>query len=166
MALVAWAAGRGRPGACPLPSTPWLRSASENIAYYVAYSFLTVPPYQWYYSPVMFSLVVFLVLFTARASARVVRMTPARRGTARVGRTTLAMGQALFVYVLVGQAVIVMTQGIPWRIPVIFANHAAPADYTSVGMQLAHRLDGQTVNSLVDRLARLLLRVHPRRFVR
>ena len=151
VALVAWAAGRARKGRrmhTPFDSVAAL--CVGGVAYYVAYSFLTVPPYQWYYSPVMFSLVVFLVLFTARASTRVVRMTPAQRGTARVGRTALAMGQALFVYVLVGQAVIVMTQGIPWRIPVIFANHASPEDYRRVGMQLAHRLDDQTVNSLVE----------------
>jgi hypothetical protein len=33
---------------------------------------------------------------------------------------------------------------------VIFTNHASPEDYRRVGMQLAHRLDDQTVNSLVE----------------
>lgn len=152
VALFGWIVGRARKGRrmhSPFDSVAAL--GVGGVAYYVAYSFLTVPPYQWYYSPVMFSLVVFLVLFTARASARVVQMIPSRRGTPRAGRTALALGQALLVYALVGgQAVIVLTQGIPWRLPVIFANHASPEDYKRVGLQLAHRLDDQTVNSRVE----------------
>jgi hypothetical protein len=149
MALAVWGAARlwvGRVGTELPPTTrgrwrrldPVAALGAGGIAYYLAYSLLGVPNYQWYYCPVMVAL-----------SGSVTLLLPDAIGAARsrVRLSMLVLAAAVLVFVVAAQAVMVLAHDPPWREPVIFGNWAAPSDYIRVGEILQKRIGDGTAAS-------------------
>lgn len=141
IALAAWAAARFGVRWPAFPALgPVAALAAGGVLYYVAYSFIGVGPFHWYY-----------VAPTTAASAFAVAAfgtwyAQARERTAlRTGPPVLALGLT-GVLVLCGAAVDA-AQGLPWKSPVIFGNWASAADYARVGRELGARLNGASVAS-------------------
>jgi hypothetical protein len=141
VALAAWAAARfagRRPGFPALG--PVAALAAGGILYYVAYSFLGVGPFHWYYVAPVTAASAFAVAAAGAWYAR----TRGRTGL-RTGPPVLALG--VVGALVVSSAAVDAGQGLPWRSPVIFGNWASAADYARVGGQLGPRLAGASVAS-------------------
>jgi hypothetical protein len=104
-----------------------------GVAYFLVLMLLDVPPYHWYYVPPMTSLAMFLViaigvwLKEARGSPRLRSVVP---------RTVLVVTALLGVAGLVRE----VTQGVPWRTPIISTNFAPAAEYARIGVELRERI--------------------------
>jgi hypothetical protein len=100
-----------------------------GFIYYTVYSFLGVPPYHWYYCPVMISASIVLA-FTVGDAVRRLR----RRDSVR------ALAMLLFlplVYIAVQQINVVRDGGLPWRYAPLWHTNWAETDYyRAVGHQL------------------------------
>ncbi|MFJ7214568.1 hypothetical protein [Amycolatopsis sp. NPDC098790] len=141
VALAGWAAARFGVRWPEFPALgPVAALAGGGILYYVAYSFLGVGPFHWYYVAPITAVSAFAVAaFSAWLGQAGQR--PALRGAP----PALALG-LVGVLVLAGAAVDA-AQGIPWKSPVIFGNWASAPDYARVGTGLGTRLAGATVAS-------------------
>ncbi len=111
-----------------------------GVLYFVAYSFIGVGPFHWYY-----------VAPTTTVSSFAVAAFGAWLGQARE-RTALRTVPPLLALGLTGllalsAAAVDVAQGIPWKSPVIFGNWASAPDYARVGTELGARLDGASVAS-------------------
>ena len=118
-----------------------------GIAYYLAYSLLGVPPYQWYYCPVMVALSGSLALLLPDALAAASRTAATRHRWPALSQARLSLvvlAPVVLVVVVAAQAAVVLAHGPPWREPVIFGNWAAPRDYIRVGKALRERIGNGT----------------------
>jgi hypothetical protein len=141
VALAGWAATRFGVRWPEFPALgPLAALAGGGILYYVAYSFLGVGPFHWYYVAPMTAASAFAVAAFGSWFAQA-RRRPALRGAP----PALALGLT-GVLVLAGAAVDA-AQGLPWKSPVIFGNWAGSTDYARVGTELGARLDGASVAS-------------------
>jgi hypothetical protein len=109
------------------------------VGYYIAYSFLDIAPYSWYYGPVIigFSLALSLLLpeIVRRAAQRVQR----RR------RLVLAVATVLGALVLT-EAAVVFANGFPWiGRPIMYGNWASATEDERIGKQLRTIVGTQTV---------------------
>lgn len=101
----------------PLFAYSW---GAGGLAYYVAYSFLEVPPYHWYYGPpvvagtVAFAGAVFSAKFLLRNAGIV------------VGATMIAAGLVLWGWAAICREVVPIT-----------TNHATADEYRSIGRQIS-----------------------------
>ncbi|MFI5585403.1 hypothetical protein ACIA5G_10250 [Amycolatopsis sp. NPDC051758] len=141
VALAAWAAARFGVRWPDFPALgPFAALAGGGILYYVAYSFLGVGPFHWYYVAPVTAVSAFAVAAFGTWYAQTRERPPLRTGppVAALGLTG--------VLVLCGAAVDV-AQGVPWPSPVIFGNWASAQDYARVGTELGARLDGASVAS-------------------
>jgi hypothetical protein len=106
------------------------------VAYYGAYAAIQVPPYHWYYSPILAGASIVLGLALGAVAARLRRR---------------AWAAAVFVPIVVllgAQAVVVVRHGLPWRRdPVVFGNWAQPVYYRTVGGLLRERVGDALVQS-------------------
>ncbi|WP_410674322.1 hypothetical protein [Amycolatopsis sp. cmx-4-68] len=136
-ALAAWAVERfaGRRPGLPVLG-PVAALGAGGILYYVAYSFLGVGPFHWYYVAPATSASAFAVAAAGAWYARTQR---------RTGPPVLALG--VVGALVVSGAAVDAAQGVPWRSPVIFGNWASAGDYARVGGQLGPRLAGASVAS-------------------
>jgi hypothetical protein len=117
---------------------PVLALGVGGIGYYVAYSVLGVPPYQWYYGPSIAALAVFLGLILPHVLTRVV-----------VARGRLvAIGQGLLAATVLAEAVVVIGHDLPWHKTIIQSNFATPAEYARVGRGLRGEVGDQAVLNL------------------
>ncbi len=138
LVIVATASLLGRRVLDP-PLVPVAALGAGGIVYYGVYSLLGVPPYQWYYCPVMAALAICLAMLLA---ARV------RSPATSAARKLAVIGQALPGAIALAQAVVVVEHDLPWRRePVIFGNWATPADYARVGTGMGERVGAATVTS-------------------
>ncbi|SFW83649.1 hypothetical protein SAMN04489730_5684 [Amycolatopsis australiensis] len=139
IALAGWAAARFGARWPDFPALgPPAALGAGGILHYLAYSFLGVGPFHWYYvAPVTaagtFGVAAFGVWY---AQAR-------QRRALRPGPPVLALG--LTGAVLLSGAAVDVAQGVPWPSPVVFGNWASARDYASVGTQLGARLGGASV---------------------
>jgi hypothetical protein len=141
VALAAWAAARFAvrwPDFPPLGPVAGL--AAGGILYYVAYSFLGVGPFHWYYVAPVTATSAFAVAAFGSWYAQT-RARPALR----TGPPVLALG--LTGVLVLGGASVDVAQGLPWKSPVVFGNWASAQDYARVGTALGQRLDGASVAS-------------------
>ncbi|WP_410632370.1 hypothetical protein [Amycolatopsis sp. cmx-4-83] len=141
VALAAWAAARFAVRWPLFPALgPVAALAGGGVLYYLAYSFIGVGPFHWYYvAPVTAGSAFAVAAFgTWYAQAR-------ERPELRTGPPVLALGLT-GVLVLSGAAVD-GAQGLPWPSPVVFGNWASADDYARVGTELGARLDGASVAS-------------------
>lgn len=141
VALAGWAAARFGVRWPEFPALgPLAALAGGGILYYVAYSFLGVGPFHWYYVAPVTAASTFAVaafgVWLAQARER-----PALRGAP----PAVALGLTGLL-VLAGAAVDA-AQGLPWESPVIFGNWASSTDYARVGTELGPRLAGAAVAS-------------------
>jgi hypothetical protein len=121
---------------------PILALGAGGIGYYVAYSVLGVPPYQWYYGPVIAALAVFVGLLLPQFLSRVTQ-------SASVRRRLVMTGQVLLAVTVLAEAVVVIGHDLPWRESVIQSNFATQAEYARVGTSLQSRVeDDQAVMNL------------------
>ncbi|WP_369130426.1 hypothetical protein [Modestobacter roseus] len=108
-----------------------------GVAYYVAYSLLGVPPYQWYYVPSTVALGVAGVLGLALALRQVTPISP--RGVRWAGpAVTAALLAALAVTSLDGRP-------LPWQYPVYFGAWALPSEYRDIGAAVHDEIGDGTV---------------------
>jgi hypothetical protein len=127
-------------GAADRRFDPVLAFGVGGIAYYVAYSALGVPPYQWYYSPAIAALSVFVAMLLPHVLARA-----AGAGSAR--RPLVVIGPALLAMTVLAEAVVVVGHDLPWRESVIMSNWATAAQYARIGRSLRARVGDQAVKS-------------------
>ncbi|MGW3963660.1 hypothetical protein ACWED2_27850 [Amycolatopsis sp. NPDC005003] len=141
VALAAWATARfllRRPEVPALGAVAAL--GAGGILYFVAYSFIGVGPFHWYYVAPTTTVGSFAV------AAFGAWFGQARERTApRTVPPLLALG--LTGLLALGAAAVDAAQGIPWKSPVIFGNWASAQDYARVGKELGARLDGASVAS-------------------
>jgi len=138
LALAVWGVARlkGR-GALRAELAPAVALGVAGIAYYAVYMLLRVPPYQWYYVPVLVAL----------STSLCVLIGAGLRGN-RVWRRAVALpAVALVALLVIGNGVADVRGGVPWRVPVIFGNWATPGDYAQAGKGLGDRIGAATVVS-------------------
>jgi hypothetical protein len=141
VALAVWAAARFSVRWPEFPALgPVAALGAGGILYFVAYSFIGVGPFHWYY-----------VAPTTTVGSFAVAAFGAWFGQARE-RTALRTGPPLLALGLTGvlvlsAAAVDAAQGVPWKSPVIFGNWASAQDYARVGKELGARLDGASVAS-------------------
>jgi hypothetical protein len=139
VALAGWAAARFGVRWPEFPALgPVAALAGGGLFYYVAYSYLGVGPFHWYYvAPVTatsaFAVAAFGTWYARTRDQKVLRPGP----------PLLALGLT-GVLVLAGAAVDV-AQGLPWKSPPVFGNWASADDYARVGNELGSRLAGASV---------------------
>ncbi|MDQ7804440.1 hypothetical protein Q5425_11900 [Amycolatopsis sp. A133] len=141
LALAGWAAARFAVRWPEFPALgPVAALAGGGILYYVAYSFLGVGPFHWYYvAPVT-------ATSTFAVAAFGVWYAQARTRTAwRTGPPVLAL--VLTGVLALGAAAVDAAQGLPWPSPVVFGNWASARDYARVGTALGERVRGASVAS-------------------
>ncbi|WP_410577005.1 hypothetical protein [Amycolatopsis sp. lyj-108] len=109
---------------------PFATLAIAGAAHYLAYCWLNVPPYHWYYAPSITGATVFL----AAAACAV-------PGRARLGAGILA-GAFLLV-----SAFAYAAPELPRRFAPITSNHAASDEYRRIGAQLGELTKGRKVES-------------------
>jgi hypothetical protein len=105
------------------------------VLYYTAYTLLGVPPYHWYYAPVVLSVVLLGALAVAQLA----------RNAARVSwRSLYPMAVLALAAPVVGVAALFVRDGIPLREAWIHTNWATHAQYRSVGEWLRNHEAGET----------------------
>ncbi|GAA4542763.1 hypothetical protein [Amycolatopsis samaneae] len=109
---------------------PFAALAVAGVVHYLAYSWLGVPPYHWYYAPSIVGATIFLAAVLCEAPQR-------SRAWAAIGAGAL---------VLAGAAVYALP-GLPRRFAPITSNHAASAEYRKIGQQLGALAKGRKVES-------------------
>ena len=108
------------------------------VLYYTAYSLLGVPPYHWYYVPV----VLCIVLLGALAAAQLLR------DTAGISwRKCHPAAVVALVLPVAGVAALFVRDGVPLREAWIHTNWATHAQYRSVGEWLRNKHAGETGSS-------------------
>ncbi len=139
VALAAWAAARFAVRWPEFPALgPVAALAGGGILHYVAYSFLGVGPFHWYYVAPVTAASTFAVAACGTWYAQ------ARERTAwRTGPPVLALG--LTGVLALSAAAVDAAQGLPWPSPVVFGNWASARDYARVGTELGARLHGASV---------------------
>jgi hypothetical protein len=105
-----------------------------GFVYYTTYSFLTVPPYHWYYCPVMIAAAIVLA-FTVGDAVRRLRRVKSVRALA----TLLFLPVAFFV---ARQLIVVKDGGLPWRYAPLWHTNWAETDYYRVVARDLHALVG------------------------
>lgn len=95
---------------------PWVLLGLGGIAHYVAYSLLKVPPYHWYYAPLVIATTMTLTAAGGLVASRV-RVLP------------VAAGAVL----LAAQVVFALGWGLPWQAAPIMTNWGTTADYARIG---------------------------------
>jgi hypothetical protein len=134
LAILAALRGARRPS-LPSELMPIFALGGGGVAYFLAYTLLGVPPYQWYYVPTVTAL-------TIAACAAI----GAAFSHGRLPRELVAIpGTTVLVAILAGAVVADLRGGSPWTVPVIFGNWAIPADYARVGRELGERVGEETV---------------------
>ena len=88
-----------------------------GIAHFAALAILEVPPYLWYYGPVLAS----LTLCATVTGAAAVRLTVSRTATASAAAVTAAT------------VALLVSGPVPWREPPLIGNFATAAEYAAVG---------------------------------
>lgn len=109
---------------------PFAALAVAGAAHYLAYCWLNVPPYHWYYAPSIIGATIFLA-----AAACVVP-----------GRARLAAGVLAGAFLVVS-IVAYAAPELPRRFAPITSNHAASDEYRRIGAQLAELTQGRKVES-------------------
>ncbi|WP_144585893.1 hypothetical protein, partial [Amycolatopsis rhizosphaerae] len=99
---------------------------AAGVVHYLAYTALGVPPYHWYYAPSLICLSMFLAL--AVSAARPAAL-------------------ALVAVPILGQVAFDAHHGLPWRQAAITTNWATPAQYATLGTQLAALTGGRPVHA-------------------
>ncbi|MEU8639474.1 hypothetical protein AB0C38_45405 [Amycolatopsis sp. NPDC048633] len=141
VALAVWATARFAVRWPEFPALgPVAALGAGGVLYFVAYSFIGVGPFHWYY-----------VAPTTTVASFAVAAFGAWFGQARE-RTALRTGPPLLALGVTGvlvlsAATVDAAQGLPWKSPVIFGNWASAQDYARVGTELGARLDGASVAS-------------------
>lgn len=108
-----------------------------GAAYYAAYSVMGVPPYQWYFVPVMSAGAIVTCAFAASWP----------RGRAITTRVGGGLAGVATVAVVVASVVVAVGDGVPWRTAPVFGNWATPADYARVGRQVGPRVGDAAVRA-------------------
>lgn len=131
LCLAGWAAavaaGRRHPAGAAVAA-----SGFAGLAHYGVLGALGVPPYLWYYGPLMAG----LTLCAAITAAMLVRR-PASWGAG--GAATVVVGAAL---------VVLLSEQLPWREPPLLGNYATAAEFATVGLEVAEIVpDGAAVRS-------------------
>ncbi|MCR6483984.1 hypothetical protein M8542_14255 [Amycolatopsis sp. OK19-0408] len=141
LALIGWATARFGVRWPDFPALgPVAALGGGGILYYVAYSFIGVGPFHWYYVAPMTAAGAFGV-----AAFGVWYAQTRERPALRTGPPVLALG--LTGALVLGGAAVDAAQGVPWPSPVVFGNWASARDYARVGGELGPRLAGATVAS-------------------
>jgi len=109
--------------------TPFAVLALAGVAHYLAYSWLDVPPYHWYYAPSIIGATVFVAAVTAAV------------GKYQARSLTLVTGLALL------SAMVSFAPDVPRDFVPITTNHATSAQYEYIGGQLAILTKGRPVRS-------------------
>ncbi|WP_254897331.1 hypothetical protein [Amycolatopsis sp. Hca4] len=141
VALAGWAVARISLRRREFPALGTVAAlGAGGVLYFVAYSFIGVGPFHWYY-----------VAPTTTVGSFAVAAFGAWLGRARE-RTALRTVPPLLALGLTGllalsAAAVDVAQGIPWKSPVVFGNWASAPDYARVGTALGARLDGASVAS-------------------
>jgi hypothetical protein len=108
---------------------PILALGIGGFVYYTVYSFLGVPPYHWYYCPVMISAAIVLSFIVGDAVRRLRRLESVR-----------SLALLLFIplaYFALQQIIVVKDGGLPWRhAPLWHTNWAETEYYREVGREL------------------------------
>jgi hypothetical protein len=120
---------------------PVIALAVGGGAYFAAYSAMQVPPYHWYYSPLIAAASIILGL-TLASVARLVR------GSAAHGALALVVLVAPMLGLTGAEAVVVAHHGLPWtQEPIVYTNWADRAYYAYMGRQLRDRVGDKLVVS-------------------
>ena len=109
--------------------TPFAVLAVAGAVHYLAYSWLDVPPYHWYYAPSLVGATVFLAAVAAAI------------GKHQAHALTLVTSLAVL------SAVISFVPGVPRDFVPITSNHATTAQYEHIGGQLGALTNGRPVRS-------------------
>ncbi len=111
-----------------------------GFAYYTVYAFLKVPPYHWYYCPVMIAAAIVLGFVAGDVVRRLRRVRRYRQW---------AFACFVPLVVLVGaQALVIKHHGLPWRYAALFhTNWAEPDYYRVMGRELHAIVGDKTVTS-------------------
>lgn len=109
---------------------PFAALAIAGAAHYLAYCWLNVPPYHWYYAPSIIGATIFLAAGVCAVPGR-----------ARLGAGVLA---GVF---LVAGIVAYAARELPRRFAPITSNHASTDEYRQIGAQLAVLAQGRKVES-------------------
>ncbi len=109
---------------------PFAALAIAGAAHYLAYCWLNVPPYHWYYAPSIIGATIFLAAGACALSGR-----------PGLGAAALA-GAFLIV-----SAVVYAAPGLPRPHAPITSNHAASDEYRKIGAQLGQLANGRKVES-------------------
>ncbi|MBE9375852.1 hypothetical protein IQ251_15480 [Saccharopolyspora sp. HNM0983] len=118
--------GRGR----TVRLWPWALLGFGGIAHYAAYSAMEVPPYHWYYAPVLIG-AVFPVCACIGALARQPRMLL----PAAVAALALVLPQSWFA----------LNQGVPWQVAPVSTNWATAQEYARIGAEVGRTVGDATV---------------------
>lgn len=119
---------------------PVVAMGIAGVVYYAVYSLLDVPPYSWYYGPVVFGLAIALALLLPEIARRV-----AQRALRRQRRLVPAVSAVLTALVLT-QAAVVFANGFPWvGTPVVHGNWASATEYEGIAKDLRTIVGTQTV---------------------
>lgn len=110
---------------------PWTLFGIGGIAHYIAYSLLKVPPYHWYYAP--------LVIGTTFALIAAGGLAAARLGALPVA----AVGAVL----LSAHVVFALAWGMPWKAAPIMTNWGTTADYARIGQAVEQIVGDRAVAS-------------------
>ncbi|MEC3975670.1 hypothetical protein [Amycolatopsis sp. H20-H5] len=110
---------------------PFAALAFAGALHYVAYCWLKVPPYHWYYAPSITGATILLAAGVAAVPSRV-----------RVAAVTLAGG------LLAASVAVYAFPGLPRQFAPISSNHASSHVYREIGTQLAAMTRGHTVESV------------------
>jgi len=95
-----------------------------GVGHFAALAILEVPPYLWYYGPVLAG----LTLCGAVTGAAAVRLTVSRTATATAAAVTASAAA------VTAAAVALLVSGpVPWREPPLIGNFATAAEYAAVG---------------------------------
>jgi hypothetical protein len=120
---------RGVPAARRI--VPFAVLGFAGAAHYLLYTWLSVPPYHWYFAPVLFAGTVFAVAAIATVHHRIVAGT----------------GVLVVSAVAIGSMVVYALPGLPREEAPITTNHATPAQYRRIGPDVGRLAAGQPVRS-------------------
>ncbi|WP_459644764.1 hypothetical protein [Kineococcus sp. NUM-3379] len=125
-ALLRRRTGPGRPA-----TLPWLALTAAGVAHWLTLVVLGVPPYHWYYAPLVASGLLGTVAVVAAL-------------TARGARLRVPVAALLLVQVATSLAVDV-SGPLPWRVMPVQTNFATSRAYEAMGEDLRAELDGGRV---------------------